>query len=221
MTTETLMTETTATTTEGPSASQSATQASATGADQGGQQQQAGVKDTQGQSADASQTEGKTRSETKPEGAPEKYEFSTPEGSEALDSQVLERFSEVAKELNLPHDKAQLVLDKMAPTLAARQAEQIAQVSKDWAEASRNDKEFGGNKLDENLGVAKKALDTFGSPEFKTLLNESGLGNHPEVIRFLVRTGKATSEDRYVGGQVAQGSNPSAQRLYAASNMNP
>jgi len=49
--------------------------------------------------------------------------------------------------------------------------------------------------------VAKKALDSFGTPELRTLLNESGIGNHPELIRFMVRAGKAISSDTFVAGE--------------------
>jgi hypothetical protein len=70
---------------------------------------------------------------------------------------------------------------------------------------SKGDKEFGGDKLSENLGVAKKALDAFGTAELRSLLNQSGLGDHPEVIRFMYRAGKAISEDRFVGGAPAVG----------------
>lgn len=148
-------------------------------------------------------------------GAPEKYEFTPPDG-QTFDDTVLEAYSEVAKELNLSQDDAQKLLDKVAPVMAARQAEQIAQVKEGWADAARTDKEFGGDKLDANLGVAKKALDAFASPELKTLLNEAGLGNHPEVIRFMYRAGKAISEDRIVTGQQATGSDKSlADKLYS------
>ena len=116
MTTETLMTEA-ATTTEGATASEQATQQPATGAGDGGQQQQATEgQGTQGQQAEGTKTEGEQ--EKKPEGAPESYEFKAPEGTQ-FDDAVIGAFSEVAKELNLPQDQAQKVLDKMAPVIAA------------------------------------------------------------------------------------------------------
>lgn len=145
------------------------------------------------QAAEAASTE-------KPEGAPEKYEFRAQEGHE-FDPTVIGKFSEAAKAANLTQDQAQAFLDTMAPALAERQVEQLNALKSGWADAAKADKEFGGEKLGENLGVAKKALDEFGSPELKTLLNESGLGNHPEVIRFFYKTGKAISEDSYVGGK--------------------
>lgn len=152
---------------------------------------------------------------TEKSGAPEKYEFQAPEG-QVFDDAVLTAYSEVAKELNLSQDDAQKLLDKVAPVMHARQQEQIAAVQEQWTEAARTDKEFGGEKLQENLSVAKKALDAFATPELKSLLNEAGLGNHPEVIRFMYRAGKSISEDRIVIGQQVPGSDKSlADKLYS------
>ncbi|MFJ1253419.1 protease [Cupriavidus sp. CuC1] len=218
MSTETLMTETTATTTtEGQPASET-TGTPATAAEQPGQQQQA----TEGQTTETAKPAGEggesTSEQAKPQGAPEKYEFKAAEGQPQFDTQVIEQFSEVARELNLPQDAAQKVLDKMAPVLAARQADALEAARTQWAETAKVDKEFGGDKLNENLAVAKKALDQFGTPELRTLLNESGLGNHPEVLRVFYRAGKAISEDRFVpggaGGKGQQGQRDLASALY-------
>jgi hypothetical protein len=207
------MTETATTTTEGQAASDTTTQ-SATGADGQGQQQQ-----TEGQpAAEGAADTGKTEEAKKPEGAPEKYEFAN---TDQLDSAVLNQFSEVARDLNLSQEAAQQVLDKMGPVIASRQSEQLEQARNQWAEDAKADKEFGGEKLQENLSYAKKAMETFATPELRALLNESGLGNHPEIIRVFVRAGKAISEDRLVTG--AQGTTASAsdpKRLYPNSNMN-
>jgi len=135
--------------------------------------------------------------------APEKYEFAAPEGRE-FDVETIAAYSEVARELGLSQEAAQKLLDRMGPTMATRQQTQIQAVREGWAKSSNEDKEFGGSKLPENLSVAKKALDAFGSPELRTLLNESGLGNHPEVIRFFFRAGNAISEDRFVGGSAGK-----------------
>jgi hypothetical protein len=131
--------------------------------------------------------------------APETYEFKAPEGR-VFDSEVIAEYSKVAKELNLSQEAAQRVLDAVGPKLAERQAAQIEAVRTGWADSSKADKEFGGERLSENLSVAKKALDAFGTAELRSLLNESGLGNHPEVIRFMFRAGKAISEDSMVTG---------------------
>jgi len=154
-----------------------------------------------------------------PEGAPEKYEFKAPEGAGELASGVLESFSTVAKELNLPQDQAQKVIDAMAPAIAANQAKQIEAARTQWADEARADAEFGGDHLQENLAHAKRAMDTFATPKLKELLDTSGLGNHPELIRFMVRAGKAIGEDQLVTGSQAGAASHDAKRLYPNSSM--
>ncbi len=135
--------------------------------------------------------------------APEAYEFKAPEGQE-FDAEVIKAYSEVAKELNLPQEAAQKVLDTMGPVMAKQTTERLQAVRTEWAETAKNDKEFGGKSLPENLSVAKKALNAFGTPELRAFLEETGLGNHPEIIRAFYRAGRAISDDSHVGGRAAQ-----------------
>lgn len=159
------------------------------------------------------------KDEGKPEGAPEAYDFKAPEGIE-LDAGVMDAFSAAAKELNLPQDAAQKMVDKVAPIWAQQQQTAFEGIKAEWADASRADPEFGGDKLNENLAVAKSALEKYGTPELLQLFESSGLGNHPEVIRFLYRTGKTTTEDNFVvGGNTNSNAQSTAQRMYP--NMNP
>lgn len=152
--------------------------------------------------------------EGKPQGAPDKYEFKLPDGVQ-LDEKGIGAYSEVAKELGMSQDAAQKVLDKMGPVIAGRHTETLNQARTQWLESTKVDKEYGGEKLQENLGIAKKALDQFGTPELRTLLNESGLGNHPEIIRAFYRAGKAISEDGFVpGGRASSAANDPAKRLF-------
>ena len=149
---------------------------------------------------------------------PEKYEFTQPEGV-SMDTEALGEFEGLAKELKLSQEEAQRVTDigvKLAQKWEAKQADAIQQAAAEWAATSTADKEFGGDKLTENLAVAKKALDAFGTPELRSLLNDSRLGNHPEVIRFMVRAGKAISEDRMVTGGAgpAKAGTDTAKALY-------
>ena len=175
------------------------------------QQQAEGVQDQQ--VSDETPVESKTSESETPEGAPEKYEFNdkVADAPEVLDPDVLTAFGEVAKELDLPQDAAQKVLDKVAPVIQATQAKVLEQVKTDQANDSQADKEFGGENLAENLEIAKKSLDAFGSDSLKSLLHETGFGNHPEIIRFMYKAGKAISEDSYVGnseGAMSQGADP-------------
>ena len=90
----------------------------------------------------------------------------------------------------------------------------------EWEKQARNDKEFGGTALQQNLATAKKAFDAYGNPELKTLLNESALGNHPEVLRFFYRVGKAMSEDTPMRGAGNDKTKPksAADVLYGDNN---
>lgn len=208
---ETMMTEPGATTTEAQPTSTASPEAGTTTTDGATQQQatQGTTANTTTDAGDAQKTEGEQNtSGDKPTGAPEKYEFTLPDGFQ-MDEAGLTAFSEFAKDLNMPQEAAQKMLEKMGPAMQARQAEAISAVQNQWKEASTTDKEFGGEKLNENLAVAKKALDTFGTPELSKLLKETGLGNNPEIIRAFYRAGKAISEDSFVAG--AQG-RPSAMR---------
>lgn len=144
---------------------------------------------------------------------PTQYEFKAPEGR-SFDPEVIKAYGDIAKELSLPQEAAQKMLDKIGPMLQDRQAQQLSEIRNSWVSDSRADKEFGGEKLQENLAVARKALDSFGTDELRALLNESGLENHPEVIRLLYRAGRAISGDRYVGGSPSKSSNPAGVRSF-------
>ena len=90
------------------------------------QQQAENVADQQ--DSDESSTESKTsEQETTKEGAPDKYEFNAKvaDAPEELDPEVLTAFGDVAKELDLPQEAAQKVLDKVAPVMQARQAKAV------------------------------------------------------------------------------------------------
>ena len=157
-------------------------------------------------------TEGETEAKPEDTGPPEKYEF-TDVGDETIDGSVKEAFSEVARELGLSQDKAQGVLDKMAPAIAKANQTQLAALSSQWEEMSKTDSEFGGDKFNENMATAKKALDEFGTPELSKILVGARLGNHPEVIRLLYRAGKAISSDRIITGKGAADGKPSGDKF--------
>lgn len=148
---------------------------------------------------------------------PESYDFKMPEGVE-VDKAAVEDFTAVAKELKLDQATAQKVAD-VGAKMMQRQAEAHAKMVESWVEQVKTDPEIGGDKFDENVAVARKALETFGTPELKDVLNATGLGNHPAVLKAFYKAGKAISEDGFVPGQPksATSADP-AKRLFP--NMN-
>lgn len=176
--------------------------------------------------------DGKTEADKAATGAPEKYEaFKVGEGI-ALDAPINNAFSEVARELNLPQAQAQKVIDKMGPAIQAHQLEVLKQQEGRWSEATMKDKEIGGVALEENLGIAKSAMEKFASPALTKVLGNYnakdnptglGLGNHPEVIRMFLQLGKAIGEDNRIVPGDSTGLNAvsdasAASKLYPDQN---
>mgnify|MGYP000072417947 CR=1 FL=1 len=71
----------------------------------------------------------------------------------------------------------------------------------DWREATTNDPEFGGNRLQTTLDAASTFIRTHGGTkeqqaELRSLMDSSGLGNNLAVIRLFATAGRAMSEGR-------------------------
>ena len=129
-------------------------------------------------------------------------------------TEITNALKAMAKELKLPKEAAQKMVDLAAAREQAR-IETHARTVADWAESVKADKEIGGDKLAANLAIARKAID-LGPPELKTLLNASGLGNHPAVVKWALSVGKALSEDNFVpAGKPADSTASMASRLYS------
>lgn len=142
------------------------------------------------------------------QGQPVEYtDFTVPEGV-ALDADALGEFVPFAKELGLNQEQAQRLVDMGSMIASKMQQSSIENWQKqtsEWAEQTKADKEIGGKEFDANIGVALKAIETFGTPELKALLDESGIGNHPEIVRFAYKIGKAIGEDnKLVAGKAGQ-----------------
>lgn len=175
------------------------------------------AKPAEGAATDQGAQEAKTEDAPKLK-APESYtDFTLPEGVQ-IAPEVADNLKALAKDLDLTQDQAQKVADlgaQMSQRWAQQQTDALAKARTDWAEAAKVDTEYGGEKFNENMAAAKKALDAFGSPELTKLLNESGIGNHPEVIRVFVRAGKAIGDGKFVAGtKAAVSDEDKARRLY-------
>lgn len=153
-------------------------------------------------------------------GAPEAYaDFTVPEGV-ALDTEVLGEFTDAARELNLPQEQAQRVVDlgiKMSQKWAEQAASQVQELQAGWRRDAEADPEFGGDALPQNLATAKKTLDAFATPELRQLMDESKLGDHPEFIRMFVKIGKTISEDTLItpSGEAVKAPRSHAERIFS------
>jgi Sec-independent protein translocase protein TatA len=160
----------------------------------------------------AEKQEGKDKSET---GAPEDYvDFKLPEGM-TTNAEALTEFKTVAKELNLSQEQAQKLVDLQAKTVQSiGDATQRAWKSTVDTWTKDTIQTLGANYQQELRFVAK-AIDRFGSPELRQVLNETGIGNHKEIVSLLMKVGKTVSEDSFANGKAgASASKSAAQTLY-------
>jgi len=128
-------------------------------------------------------------------GAPEQYaDFTVPENFSA----PIDDFKTWAKENNMTQESAQSVVDfytsKVAPQM---QAQHEAQVST-WTKESTE--KFGK----EGIEAANNALSRFSTPEFNTFLQETGLGNHPEMIAIFKEISSKISESSFVDSKTTE-----------------
>lgn len=136
---------------------------------------------------------------TKAPGAPTEYLFTPPEG-QTFDESVMDAFKTTARELDLTNDGAQSILDNVLPKIQEAADEKLQGLRAEWKELARTDEEYGGAGFQTNVKIANQALDRFGDEEMKSLLIESGLGDHPAFVRAFFRIGKAISEDTILTG---------------------
>ena len=154
------------------------------------------------ESAAETETAGTAGSATEAQpSAPEQYDFTFPEGFTA-DEEALAEVTPLLRELNVPMDKAQALLDlHFKEQQRIENAKRAAQteVIRGWEEELKKAPEIGGARLSENLSYANRLLKAHGTPELNRLLVETGMDRQPDMVRFLVKAGKALSEDRFVG----------------------
>jgi len=129
---------------------------------------------------------------------PDTYaDFAMPEGMQ-LDETALAEATPLFKDLGLTQEQGQKVIDLYAKQVQAgsqTQTDNFNQLMNDWRTQAKSDGDIGGDKFDENVKIAQSAVAKYGTPELKQLLEYHGVGNHVEVIRFMVRIGRTLNED--------------------------
>lgn len=149
---------------------------------------------------------------------PDEYSgFQLPEGME-MDEELLARANPVFKELGLSQEQAQKLVDLEAARVQ-EQIDQFQQQIRTWQEEVKTDPELGGDRFDENLALANKAVNEFFEPGFLDALRAYGLTNHPEVIRGLKRIAERyLAEDKPTDGRAPSKEKSRIDRFYGTSN---
>lgn len=128
------------------------------------------------------------------------FTFGEEQGSIASDDAVIEQFKETAYGIGLSKKQAEGIFN-WYNGLAVESSQQIetglSDRRRDAEEALQ--KEFG-NAYNQRLELAQRIAREFGGDEGVQLLEETGLGNDPTVIKMFAKIGMAMSEDNIAVG---------------------
>lgn len=106
--------------------------------------------------------------------------------------------------------QAKLVGESQAQAMAQRDQQISA-----WGDELKADKDFGGEAFDKNVATAIKGLEAVGSPELRQMLDQTGLGSHPEIVRAFKKVGELVADAPFAtGAQPAQSASSAAARMY-------
>lgn len=175
--------------------------------------------------SDAKDADKQDTDKDKADGAPEKYDdFTLPETME-VNAEVLGKFGEMAKGANLPQAKAQefvalgaeLVMEAVENYQAAI-TDAYAKKVESWHDSRIKDTEIGGTEDAQKLVLsqASKAVRALGGDALIKALDETGAGNHPEVIRAFYRIKDFVGADGklIIGNLGGSGEVTAAKALY-------
>lgn len=127
-----------------------------------------------------------------------KYALNLPEGMEVDEALAAEAFP-VFKAAGLTARQAN-ALGEFFGTIRAKEAQQRNEawvaVNQKWQAEAKSDPEYAAmGGFEAAAALANRAIEKFGTPAFDKALVENGWSNHPEMIRLLVRAGRALADD--------------------------
>ena len=98
------------------------------------------------------------------------------------------------KLVELYSSQQDLLLQSQAAADAALLAK-FNQQQTEWLEGCKKDQEYGGHKFEESQAIIKKGCAQVATQGAIDVLNDYGLGSHPEIVRMFYRAGKLLGED--------------------------
>lgn len=125
-----------------------------------------------------------------------------------LTKEYVDQFQKDAIAAGLSQDEAKDLLDtqyRAVKDYNDRSTKSLETEKERWKEMSKADPEIGGDNLNKTTELSKRVVDKFGNDAFKKLLNDTGFGSYPEVLRFLSKVGNAFSEDNLRPGNPSSG----------------
>ncbi len=132
-------------------------------------------------------------------GVPEEVDKYSVNGSDSLDKEFFDDFRKTAHGAGILPDQAQKVFDWYV-----RSAEEAGKRDEDKFTSNQKEslhklqQEWGG-AYDEKIKRAQAAVGHFGDDKLVSFLDDSGLGNNPNLIKAFSKIGDSLSEDQFKG----------------------
>ncbi len=160
--------------------------------------------------AEEEQKEQEDSKSDEPAPLPTYDEFKAPEGF-TLDEALIGDFSKTLAEFEVSTKADHAEVQKFGQSLIERHVAEVKnsidrhnvalmdafeQQKSAWRESFEKDSELGGNRRDTTLNAALEFIKTHGGneeqqKEFRDLMEQTGVGNHPALIRLLAQAGRS------------------------------
>ena len=126
---------------------------------------------------------------------PDGYNFGTEPGDNRLDF-----FKDAVHKIGLTQDQATNMLQLYA-AVENEQSKASDKANADFAVESQIElKREWGVDYDSKIDMAQRAFAQFATPEFSKIMDETGIGNHPELLKAFSKVGEAMGDDKLVVG---------------------
>lgn len=156
---------------------------------------------------------------------PDKYELKLPDNA-LLKPDAIERTAATAKALGLSQESAQKALEFAHGEVKAHMdglVKDHGTRTEQWTKDSRADKEIAGEKgelFDANVVQARQTFTQWFGEDVAKLMDSTGFGNHPGVIKGFLKIAKAMAEDKSTPPpNNGAGAEQNPKQLYSNSNM--
>lgn len=156
-------------------------------------------------------------------GVPEKaddYEFQAAEGVEH-DPKMTDWAKKTFHTANLTKDQAGIISQAWDGFMTGMVEAQKEASEKAVKEATETLKKEWGADFDKNLELTKRGWKKFADTEFDAFCDETGVGNHPALVKFIHNVGKAMGEDFSPQGSQDKGSGKHEGIVYDKSPAPP
>lgn len=133
-----------------------------------------------------------------------------------IDKTLEAEFCKMARDMGLKKQDAASMAQMYARHQARLEAEgrsrrerEMREAEAAWIRELKTDRNFPVQ-----LGRARAAVKTYGTPELLDVLEDTRLGSHPAFVRFMARVGEALAEPGFATGEAGSADKSPAEVLY-------